>query len=251
MFGRVSVAVMIAMVVVPFDHMLLGIFSLKAALKGIPYAYSCASYAFDIVATVILIRMIGGVAFARQWQAVGMSTFDRATMLWALIIFVPATLIMAASTAVDPSITVSDVAFKGFVYPAFEEISFRGLATGILLVIAGWRFLPAAVFPALFFGLAHASQGSDLMEAASLTAITAAGGLLFGWLYLKWNYNLWPPIFLHAGLNTLWMIFDLGNNAIGGWLGNVLRISVVAAAIILTLFGQNWLNRMAGKGAAS
>jgi membrane protease YdiL (CAAX protease family) len=29
------------------------------------------------------------------------------------------------------------------------------------------------------------------------------GGLLFGWLYVRWGFNLWPAFFVHAGLNTL------------------------------------------------
>jgi hypothetical protein len=41
---------------------------------------------------------------------------------------------------------------------------------------------------------------------------------------------------LHVGLNALWLIFDLGENAIGGWLGNGLRLSVVVTAIAATFW---------------
>jgi hypothetical protein len=52
---------------------------------------------------------------------------------------------------------------------------------------------------------------------------------------VRWGFNLWPAFFVHAGLNTLWIVFDLGSNAVGGWLGNVVRAGVVTGAIVLTL----------------
>ena len=93
------------------------------------------------------------------------------------------------------------------------------------------RFL----LPALLFGLVHAGQGSDLGSVAGIVAITGLGGLLFGWLFVRWGFNLWPPILLHVGLNSLWIVFALGETALGGWLGNGLRLAVVIGAIVLTL----------------
>jgi len=101
--------------------------------------------------------------------------------------------------------------------------------------LCGWRFFPAALAPALLFGLAHISQGSEPMEIAGIVAITAVGGLLFGWLFVRWGFNLWPAIFVHMGLNALWSVFALGDNAIGGWFGNALRLAVIAAGVGLTL----------------
>ena len=47
--------------------------------------------------------------------------------------------------------------------------------------------------------------------------------------------NLWPAIILHVGLNALWLIFALGENAVGGWFGNAVRLAVVIFAIAGTL----------------
>ncbi|MCR5873053.1 CPBP family glutamic-type intramembrane protease [Phenylobacterium sp. J426] len=89
--------------------------------------------------------------------------------------------------------------------------------------------------PALMFGLVHAGQGSDPASIAGVVAITGLGGLLFGWLFVRWDFNLWPPILLHVGMNSLWIVFALGENALGGWLGNALRLGIVVGAVLLTL----------------
>ena len=74
------------------------------------------------------------------------------------------------------------------------------------------------------FGLVHATQGQDPASIAGIVAITGLGGLLFGWLFVRWDFNLWPPILLHIGMNSLWIVFALGDDALGGWLGNALRL---------------------------
>lgn len=88
----------------------------------------------------------------------------------------------------------------------------------------------------MFFGGAHLLQGSDLGSLAGVVAITGIGGVLFGWLFVRWGHNLWPPFLLHAGLNGLWSVFDLGEDALGGWLGNGLRLGIVAIAIATTFW---------------
>jgi uncharacterized protein len=251
MISRSSIAVMIGMVVVAADWLIIGLLPWPKAMLDIPYLKNTVVNLFDVGAMVVLLRLIGGVGVKSIWQTLGFDRAFRASAVWAAMLFLPPALIMGFALPLDISATATDHLFKGLAYPMLEEIAFRGLATGILLLICGWRFLPAALIPAAFFGAAHAVQGTDLTEALSLAAITGLGGLLFGWLYTKWDNSLWPPFFLHSGLNLLWGVFDLGDNAIGGWFGNALRIAVVAAAIILTLFGRGWLNRMAGSEPAT
>jgi hypothetical protein len=215
------------------------------SLLDIDYAISTLRNCFDIIAAAAALYWIGGCDLKSIWRTVGLSQPARAACVWAILIFLPATLFMLAFGSVNANAFGADTFFKGLFFPMFEEIGFRGLAIGALLIIAGWRLWQAALIPSVFFGIAHAIQGDNLIEASSLAAITGAGGLLGGWLYQRWNYNLWPPFFLHAGLNILWMVFDLGENAIGGWLGNGLRLAVVLAAIGLTAKGRNMLERVA------
>ncbi|MFT3811091.1 MAG: CPBP family intramembrane metalloprotease [Micropepsaceae bacterium] len=123
--------------------------------------------------------------------------------------------------------------------PVVEEVLYRGLAVGVLIRWCGWNWLAACLWPAVFFGLAHIWQGESLGETAAVVGITAFGAVLFGWLYVRWGFSLWPPILLHIGMNMQWLVFDLGETAIGGVTGNVLRFGVVALAVGATF----WLTR--------
>jgi hypothetical protein len=58
---------------------------------------------------------------------------------------------------------------------------------------------------------------------------------LFGWLYVRWGYNLWPAVFLRAGLNGVWTFIALGENALGGEFGNIVRFGTAPLAIVVTL----------------
>jgi hypothetical protein len=86
-----------------------------------------------------------------------------------------------------------------------------------------------------FFAIAHFAQGKDWQSALGIVAITGLGGMLFGWLFVRWRFNLWPAILLHIGLNSLFLCFDLGENALGGWLLNGMRIGVVLIAVWVTV----------------
>ena len=143
-----------------------------------------------------------------------------------------------------------DILFGGIVLPIYEEVTFRGLAIGVLMVHFRWPFLLAALLPSLFFGAFHMYQGDSAQQALTIAAITAFGGIWFGWIYWKWDFNLWPAIWLHIGLNSAWTIFALGDNALGGQLGNAVRLAVIAGSIALTIWGQGWLRRMAGEAEA-
>lgn len=87
----------------------------------------------------------------------------------------------------------------------------------------------------LFFDVVHAGQEQDLGSMLGVVAVIGTGGLLFGWLFVRWNFSLWPPILLHIGLNGLWLIFGPGNDAIGGLVGNGLRLGIVLVAIVVTI----------------
>lgn len=61
------------------------------------------------------------------------------------------------------------------------------------------------------------------------------GAVLFAWLYIEWDENLWVPIFLHALMNLSWHLFEMDETALGGILPNVFRGLTIALAIIFTI----------------
>ena len=200
-----------------------------------PYSRALAASLSDLVAMLLLLAAASGKPPSELLGLTGIFASAARPAIWAALLFMPALLLCLFAAKAAGGVEPSDLLWKGVAGPVFEEIVYRGLAVGALVRLAGWRLIPACLLPALFFGAAHAYQGAGLAETAGAVAITGIGGLFFGWLFWRWNWNLWPAIFLHAGLNLLWMLFALGDTAVGGWLGNGLRLAVVAGAVLLTL----------------
>jgi len=207
----------------------------ETALASIPYGVTTVVNTLGLALLAGAILIFGGRQ-ARPLAALsGLSAPIGRPILFAAAIFAPATAIAFLIARPAADVSFYDQAFLSGIFPVMEEIGYRGLAIGALMRIAGWPFALAALAPAAVFGAVHAAQGEGLAEIAGVVAITGVGGFLLGWIFVRWGFNLWPAIFAHAGMNALWGVFDLGENAIGGWTGNALRLGVVAAAIGLTL----------------
>ena len=207
----------------------------ETALASIPYGVTTLVNTLGLALLAGVILVFGGRQARPLARLAGLSAPISRPLLFALAIFVPATAIAFLIAKPAAEISLYDQAFLSGIFPVIEEIGFRGLAIGALMRLAGWPFLLAAIAPAAVFGAVHMGQGESPAEIAGVVAITGVGGFLLGWIFVRWGFNLWPAIFAHAGMNALWGFFDLGENAIGGWTGNALRLGVIAAAIGLTL----------------
>lgn len=118
----------------------------------------------------------------------------------------------------------------------FEELFFRGLLLGQLFRYAKWGFLPAILVASCIFGLGHISQGTDIMSSVLAGLVTGLGGVLFGWIYIETNYNLWCSIFLHILMNFSWTAFsDVNNGAVGNTRINIVRVLTIIIAICLVI----------------
>jgi hypothetical protein len=208
---------------------------LTAPVFETPYLASVLVNLSDLVVMAVLLCLARRTAPGRLVGLSGVTASPVRPLIWAAMLFVPSVLIGVFSAPVSTDFGADDLFWQGVGFPVIEEVVYRGLAVAALVRWAGWRWFAACLLPALFFGVIHMSQGGDMMEAAGIAAITGLGGLLFGWLFVRWDFNLWPPILLHVGLNSQWIIFALGETALGGWLGNGLRLAVVLGAIALTL----------------
>lgn len=118
----------------------------------------------------------------------------------------------------------------------FEELLFRGLLFGNLFRYAKWGFLPAVLIVSVIFGLLHIYQGKDAVTAVLAAVVTGLGSLLFAWIYVETNYNLWSNIFLHILMNFSWTAFAASNNgALGNIEMNIARLAVIVIAIVLVI----------------
>lgn len=232
----VPAAVSLALLYATHSNLLIGAQFNVEPIRSVPYGRAAMVTLTD---AIVMLALVSLAAWRSPLAILGLSGIAASPVrpfLWCLLWLVPALALCLILTRPADGVTWPDVAWLGFGSPIFEELVFRGIAVGALLRLCGWTWWLACLWPALFFGYAHLSQGEDPASVAGIVALTGVGGLLFGWLYVRWGFNLWPAILVHIGLNTLWVVFDLGENALGGWLGNVMRIGVIAIAIAATFW---------------
>jgi len=129
-----------------------------------------------------------------------------------------------------------------FTAAVFEELAFRALIFGALYHCCGWRFLPAALPPAIIFGLEHIYQASDITGAVLTFLFMFACAIWVSWLYVKWNNNLYIAIFLHLLMNFSWMLFAVSDGALGDLVSNLARLATLAVSVGVTLYytGRQW-----------
>ena len=142
----------------------------------------------------------------------------------------------------------SDVTFNkilgGAVFAAFfEELYFRGVFFGQLFRFTKIGFIPSVFLCALIFALGHLWQSTDPSTLIGIFFTTFIGAIFFAWLYIEWDNNLWIPIGLHLFMNLHWMLFSVGDNALGGTYANIFR----AITIIVTIVGTLFYKRQTGK----
>ncbi|MCB0517095.1 MAG: CPBP family intramembrane glutamic endopeptidase [Chitinophagales bacterium] len=116
-----------------------------------------------------------------------------------------------------------------------EELFFRGFLFGQIFKYTRLGFLSSILVGAVIFASGHLYQSQDFFELIGIFSVTFMGAILFAWLYVEWNYNLWVPIFLHSLMNLTWHIFEMDETALGGLLPNVLRGLTIILAIVFTV----------------
>lgn len=116
-----------------------------------------------------------------------------------------------------------------------EELFYRGFLFGQLYKYTKLGFISSIFIGAVIFATGHLYQSQNSLELAGIFMITFLGAILFAWLYVEWNYNLWVPIFLHSFMNFAWYIFEMDETALGGTLPNLLRCLTIMLAIVFTI----------------
>lgn len=116
-----------------------------------------------------------------------------------------------------------------------EELFFRGFLFGQIFKYTKFGFISSIVLSATIFGIGHLYQSQNLFELVGIFIVTFMGAILFAWLYVEWNYNLWVPIFLHALMNLAWHLFKMDETALGGVLPNIFRGLTIVSAILFTI----------------
>ncbi|PKA84410.1 hypothetical protein ATE92_2599 [Ulvibacter sp. MAR_2010_11] len=169
------------------------------------------------------------------FKSLGLSKSVTKALLFALLctlpLFIGFSFVFDFNAEINLNTILVSVIAAGF----FEELFFRGFLFGQLFKNSRFGFIPSVFFGALFFGLIHLYQSTDVAELIGIFAITFLGGILFSWVYAEWNYNIWVPVFLHMLMNLAWELFSVSDTALGGVYANVFRGICIFLIITLTV----------------
>lgn len=135
----------------------------------------------------------------------------------------------------NKEITWNEIFRLSIIAAFIEELYFRGILFGQIYRFTKIGFIPAIFYGAVIFASFHLYQSHDLLSLIGIFAATFLGSVLFGWVYIEWKNNLWVPIFLHLFMNLFWIIFNAGENALGGVYANIFRALTLLLVIILTI----------------
>jgi membrane protease YdiL (CAAX protease family) len=193
---------------------------------------------------LLAVSLLNRVSLGAAVGEVGLRRSPNVGLLFAAAATLPLWLVFAIVSPLAESFVVPEVFYLSVLSPLAEEVVYRGFAFGLLRRRAGWGFWPAALLPAAVFGWGHAEDAGDLGTGLAIFLLTGVGAVLFAWLYERWGFNLWVPVFLHLSMNLSWNVFDVGESAFAGWLPTVLQVTTMILAIVLTLYGSKRLGRV-------
>jgi membrane protease YdiL (CAAX protease family) len=240
LFSRIAKAIGILAVFAALSYALpAGLIAIKAGsfLKqlGIPHYTNLFSFvAAGIVLTIAVVMILRRIGPVRALGELGLTPLGLMPILAGLLAVVAmAVAAMAMGRSYQPQDPTTLIAL-GVVSPIGEEILFRGFVFRQLRRWAALPFWMAALIAAAVFASEHWSQGDTLISSFEASSVTFAGGFLFCWLTERWN-SIWPGIIIHAGLNIVWEIFALGDNAIGDATANIARLVAIVVAIAATM----------------
>ncbi|MGE9314412.1 lysostaphin resistance A-like protein [Niabella sp. CJ426] len=132
-------------------------------------------------------------------------------------------------------ISIPNLIAKTIFAGLFEELYFRGFLFGQLFRKTRLGFLPAIILCSVIFAMGHLYQSQDPGVLLGVFLTTFMGSVLFAWLFVEWNYNLWIPVFMHTMMNLSWHLFAVSENALGTASFNIYRGITIALAIVLTI----------------
>jgi hypothetical protein len=180
-----------------------------------------------------------GTGLRGALNEVGVARRPAAALAAAAVAAAPMVVAFALLFPVNPERSALGIWMTGVVSPVSEEVLFRGFLFHQLHRRAGWPFLAAVLVSVAPFVWGHLHQAADagggLWGVAAIVVVIGAGAAFFSWVLVRWDYNLWFPVGLHAFMNLSWYVFAVDTTAVGGWASNGARLLTLTLAAIVTL----------------
>ena len=210
------------------------------------YPDTIQTVAWKFLQVLVLIPAVAisdraGAKFA--FDELGLSKSWRAASLFALAVTLPNVLLRFGVAGTKPQFAAGTLLMSAVASPLSEELLFRGYLFGQLYRRAGWPFWAAALVNAVPFVAGHLYQlrGNGWALVVSLTEVLVLVGvsaLFAAWVYVRWDYNLWVLIFIHALLNLHSEIFASSEASVFGWVDNVAWLVTLILVVVGTIYRQ-------------
>jgi len=191
--------------------------------------------AYTVVGLPIILGVIILHGYRNISEALGLNKGFLKALVFSLLCTLPMFVGNASFFSWNHDFTLNSLLITVIAAAFFEELYFRGFLFGQLYRYTSWGFIPSVIIGALLFGFVHLYQGTETAELAGIFLVTFLGSILYAWVYVEHDYNLWIPIFLHAFMNLAWGIFSAGDNALGGVYPNIFRAITIVLIIVITI----------------
>jgi membrane protease YdiL (CAAX protease family) len=215
------------------------------------YQHWISSYS-DVVQTIVwkLLQVVliipalaisyrEGVPFAIH--ELGLLESFRVASLFAVAVTLPNLLLRFAVAGTKLQLDSTSLFMSAVASPLSEELLFRGYLFGQLYRRAGWPFWAAALANAVPFLAGHLYQlsGKGWEFAVSVTEVLVLVGvsaLFAAWVYVRWEYNLWVLIFIHALLNLYATVFTVTGSSSFSWVDNAAWLVTLILVVVGTIY---------------
>lgn len=192
------------------------------------------AYAITLVPLVITIAILNK-GYRNLTEKLGLSKSVSVGMIFAFLSTLPMLIAYAMKFSLNRELSIDTIIINTISSAFFEEIIYRSFLFGMLYRFTRLGFLPSVFLGSLLFGIAHLYQSTETSELIGIFSLTFLGSVIFAWIYVEWDFNLWTAIFLHCLMNLYWLIFDVDTNALGGTYANIFRFSTIFLAIFGTV----------------
>lgn len=189
----------------------------------------------QILLCVAVVRVIWANSTAEALRDLGIRSGFTPGFVFGAAASAPMFIGFALTTPIASPLVTVETAYLAGLSPLAEEILYRGFLCGLLYTRGGTPAWAAVGLSGVLFGWSHVDFGASISDVLGLLFLTGFGGLVFGWLFLRWRRNIWVPFFLHGCMNLSWNLFEVGDSALGGWYPFTLQLATTLLAIVFTL----------------
>lgn len=203
-------------------------------IHNLPISHMLGFVVIGIPTYIAVIVMNG---YEHFFSSLGLNRACLKGCLFAFIVTLPMLIGYASINDFNSNFNWDKFIRWGITAAIVEEVFYRGFLFGQIFRKTKFGFVLSILGSSILFALSHAHQTPDIGRLIGIFITTGIASILFAWVYVEWNYNLWASIFLHLFMNIWWILFPAMENtdALGNISLNIFRIISVVLVVAVTI----------------